>query len=73
MKHYSFTWSLDGTHCSWSGYDLCVDSAGTWIVLLGHHRVATHKEQTKGMNLEDAQRRAQAAAMIHHQLRNTKQ
>lgn len=64
-----FVWSEDGTHCKWGRYDLCIDAGGTWVVLLGHHRMLTSKDQTPGTDLMDAQRRAQAAAMVLNSLR----
>lgn len=76
---YRFLWvkaaSLgDGQHyCEWNGLTLWADQYGTWNVCLPPVKenkpwrvVISDKMQAAGTNLQDAQRRAQAAAMGLH-------
>lgn len=59
----------DGQHyCQWRGLWLWADMFGGWEVNQEHEhgrvqRIVTSETQTPGADLEDAKRRAQAAAM----------
>lgn len=62
--------------CEWRGFVLWSHPRGDWRVLEINPGGATltrrigHEEQVKGKDLKDAQRRAQAAAMVLHSLRD---
>lgn len=61
-------------HCEWNGYELWASMFGEWRVLERRgpnnwHLIVDDTHQTKGKDLQDAQQRAQAAAMIQHSLR----
>ena len=65
--------------CEWNGFVLTVSIYGEWNVVSWNgdtSRPGTvlvyHTMQTKGNDLQDAQQRAQAAAMIQHSLRKQK-
>ena len=65
-----FVWSDDGTYCDWYGLDLIVGDNGFWMVQRRGRTLSGHENQVFGSDLQDAQRRAQAAAMVLHQLSN---
>lgn len=62
-----FQWRLDGdtllSHCEWEDVYLIAGPTGSWQVSKSGTVITSHQKQAKGMNLEQAQRRAQAAAM----------
>lgn len=69
-----FAWSAhptqpDMTCCLWNGITLHAWKTGEWKVIKDFEVLTHWEEQTTGKNIKDAQRRAQAAAMVHHSLR----
>lgn len=57
------------SRCMWQGYTLEAWKDGRWLVYSpSRDTVRSYETQTTGSNLEDAQRRAQGAAMILHDL-----
>ena len=55
--------------CEWSSLRLMAYCNGQWTVREGKKLLASDKDQTPGTDLMDAQRRAQAAAMVLNSLR----
>ncbi len=57
--------------CEWEGLYLEAFRDGRWKVAKARtpgNPLVTHAQQTNGTDLKDAERRAQAASMIIHQL-----
>jgi hypothetical protein len=55
--------------CDWNGMILQAWVDGRWMVhTASHDLLVSHYSQTIGSDIMDAQRRAQAAAMILHEL-----
>lgn len=53
--------------CRWNDMDLQACYGGEWMVLLRGVTIVGWLDQAKGDDMADAQRRAQAAAMVIHQ------
>lgn len=56
--------------CSYKGLTLFASTSGSWAVWdkVSVEPIVSWRSQVKGSDLQDAQRRAQAAAMVLHQL-----
>ena len=57
-----------GTFCDWCGLRLYAFPTGEWKVARGTTVIDHYGNTTARTNLQGAQRRAQAAAMVIHQL-----
>lgn len=75
MRAVPFEWTKGGTTCVWMGLLLNAAPDGSWTVfgLIGKHRMVplcTWRQQVPGKDINEARQRAQAAAIVQHQLRH---
>lgn len=54
--------------CSWRGLTLHAFPDGAWKVIMDTEVVAHWEEQTSGNDINEAMQRAQAAAIVQHDL-----